>query len=120
MGYSEITNYEGTSPETKVSLDVFESQFIVMHMRDSLVSEISSFSHQRGKTFYLFPTNLANLGNLTRNNVSGSATMFPSLTRPVKLYCFLQQKEERDRSKAETKSEEKSDNTEKNRTTQVS
>ena len=46
--------------------------------------------------------------------------MFPSLTRPVKLYCFLQQKEERDRIKAETKSEEKSDNTEKNRTTQVS
>ena len=38
----------------------------------------------------------------------------------LKLRCFLQQKEERDRSKAETKSDEKSENTEKNRKSQVS
>ena len=33
MGNSEITNSQGTIPETKVSQDVFESQFIVLRMR---------------------------------------------------------------------------------------
>ena len=32
MENSEITIYEGTSPETKASQDVFESQFITLRM----------------------------------------------------------------------------------------
>ena len=37
--------------------------------------------HSKTHKFCLFPANLATPGNITRNNVS--ATMFPSLTRPI-------------------------------------
>ena len=58
-------------------------QFIIKRMRSSFVfgNNFFSFSHRGSKTFRLFPANLATSRNITRNNVS--ATMFPSLTRPL-------------------------------------
>ena len=52
-------------------------------MRSSFVfpDNVSSFCHCGSKTFCLFPANLATQGNITRNSVS--ATMFPSLARPL-------------------------------------
>ena len=44
-------------------------------------NNVSSFCHWGSKTFCLFPASLATQGNITRNNVS--ATMFPSLARPL-------------------------------------
>ena len=67
MRNSEITNYEGTIPETKVSQDFFESQFIILRMHSRTPEQLLA--------------NLATQGNITRNNIS--ATLFPSLARPV-------------------------------------
>ena len=47
------------------------SQFIIARMRGSFVFAT------------MFPASLATQGNITRNNVS--ATMFPSLARPLML-----------------------------------
>ena len=72
----------GTRKCKHLSPDFFGSQFIIKRMRNSLVfrNNVSSFSHRGSKRFCSFPSNLATLGNITRNNVY--ATMFPSLTRP--------------------------------------
>ena len=66
------------------SPDFFGSQFIIARMRNSFVfrDNVSSLSHWGSKTICLFPANLATPGNLRRNNVS--ATMFPSLARPLR------------------------------------
>ena len=59
------------------SPDFFGSQFIIARMRSSFVFayNVSSFCHCGGKTFCLFPANLATQGNINkqqcfRNNVS--------------------------------------------------
>lgn len=67
-----------------VSVNFFESRFIIMPMSDPLSSETTfprQFCHWGSETFCLFPANLATPGNITKNNIP--AMMFPSSTRPL-------------------------------------